>query len=1155
MLGRCEADFRAHRNRRKSRLGKFNSEVERPIALPSSIVCAIAPRRTLGSRMNQVLYQEAALKRKKEAVKANPKKCLFSEPENENADNHYPSKIQKSATYSMQYGFSSSEDHDETGVFPMDDPSKTRVLGVRNMEPQDTSGQRLPLKDHNFRSTTNKPAQQLFKNHPTEAAKKCLPKQLTSWNLVQSPVLPKLSGFTTAKTPYSQKSKHVDSPVMPRLSTFPLAVKTTIKINAVPPEENSYKSKDFPHKNGSLKCRDSDNTSNSNYSKNGGQTQSTTDITEMLTFKYPITDIPNYSSADLSTMMNFKYPTSNNDPRSERLNLKNPVNDALKDSSSSHSEVKLNFKYPVTDEPKGSNAPVSEFVPNFKRYPVAGELNDCSRNQTQSSNCNNYGRQQSVTDSSKLSNFDFPVSGRANDCASNPTKPSNSSITDSNQVARFERDVSNDYNNQGMMSTFKMEQMTEKQRKKSISEMEFEKICQMKNDGSQSLLLDFCLNGKSVLEENGAGNSKENVQNNDATNNHGERRSVSSNNMNGNGTRRSISSNMNGNGPARSISSNMNGNGARRSISNNTMNGNVAPRSISSNFLNENVVHHSKLKQPNFYASKVESKLQPSGADLKLNKKLNDIRKDSSNFVIHKRKDSFISSDTLSEDDSFNLDTILINNYESSTLIVNEPIMDASVKDVENIDETLSNIQLNDVGETFVVTSNMPRKLFLGGDENVSSVVDNVEGLGKTFLVGGNIDGTVSKENNVLSVVAPYPDRKRSIGETFLVPHKNVQKVLFDDKKFCQENKESILKASAFEVQSNQSIDMGVEMLNESLDTTLRFVQNETLCENENEATMLESGVKNRRERDGGVRCRRNLVDGMSVDRNLEEENGTRRNNLVEENATKTLEGEINVGRDLGEQISAGRSLVEKMDVNVMRNNVIDFINTGEEEIYLQNNRKIADNCQFIPQHFKNSTTSVEVSKNEVPENNQRNDSFINEVMKRQKLLIQKSEELFRSRRQIMAQIKVLEKSLIEQEDQFIEINREFCDLVTEFGEVVINQKVKAAVSDKVDTVSSKRDTVTTEIDTVSKKDAEKLTESVIVPFSVRKNAFDTPRSARRVRRNLVFSQLKSDFSCLKTPLPSTTKKLQESTANKTILTPKSMSVCIQDQVNQLFDS
>ncbi|RZF45573.1 hypothetical protein LSTR_LSTR010974 [Laodelphax striatellus] len=52
---------------------------------------------------------------------------------------------------------------------------------------------------------------------------------------------------------------------------------------------------------------------------------------------------------------------------------------------------------------------------------------------------------------------------------------------------------------------------------------------------------------------------------------------------------------------------------------------------------------------------------------------------------------------------------------------------------------------------------------------------------------------------------------------------------------------------------------------------------------------------------------------------------------------------------------------------------------------------------------------------------------------------------------------------------------------------------------------------------------------------------------------NAIYSSLKSDFKCLKTPNARTNKKAPN--LNKTILTPHSMSVCVQEQVSMLFDA
>ncbi|XP_075219910.1 uncharacterized protein LOC142323691 [Lycorma delicatula] len=56
----------------------------------------------------------------------------------------------------------------------------------------------------------------------------------------------------------------------------------------------------------------------------------------------------------------------------------------------------------------------------------------------------------------------------------------------------------------------------------------------------------------------------------------------------------------------------------------------------------------------------------------------------------------------------------------------------------------------------------------------------------------------------------------------------------------------------------------------------------------------------------------------------------------------------------------------------------------------------------------------------------------------------------------------------------------------------------------------------------------------------------------RRMLSKSVFNQLKTDYSCLKTPKASAVKK--NSCSSRKILTPHSMSLCVQEQVDQLFD-
>ncbi|RZF36639.1 hypothetical protein LSTR_LSTR007342 [Laodelphax striatellus] len=1013
MFGRSDAEFRAHRNRRKSRLGKYNAEADRHfIPQPSPI---IAPRRTLASRMNQVLYQEAALKRKTEAAKANPKKCLFSEPGYENNTDYYSMKAQKAAPYSTQYGFSAVEDHDVTGVYPMEDQSKTRILG--GMEHQYTSGFRLPLKDHNFRSTTTtKPVHQLFKNFTTstDSAKKCLKKQqqMLHWNVVQSPVPPQLSAFSNSKT---LSLKTIESPIMPRLSTLPHALESAVKINVVPPEETG-KPEDITHKTVGMQ--------NFNHPTTQGQTES-----PMLNFKYPVTD--ESKSPITKVAENFRYPTTGqlNDFSKAQTKLPNSSYNVKAGSNSGNDVTNLNFP-----------------VPNF-----------------------NFPPSNTAIDLSKLTNFNYPVSWKTNDL-NNSRNPSDLCDPVPKQALYSENEASRDTSN--MLVVDQKTKMAERQRKMSVSEMEFEKICQMRSEGSESLLVDFCRNGKSDSEENDFENTKEvkeNVRPKQETN-HGGRRSVSSNIVNGNGTRRSFSSNI------------VNGIGTRRSFTSTIVNGN------------------SKLKQPQCYARRLDRKLQqPSVSDPNHHK---NIGKESPKFIIRKRKDSFISNDTVDDDSFNNYDTIL-NNYESSTLIVNDPNIDDSLKAVDNIDETLSNIQL---GTTFSAHPGETSCEINGGVSKTVEKVNDVEEEkdGDTFVVQKNLFAGKFYEENGGAASNVYAEKNRNLGDTFLISNNTSRKVLFDDKKFREVNKAS-LKNEEELINNNRSVDLGIETLNESLDNTLRFVQNETLCEDdENEITRLDSGVKNNVERDSG----------KAID------------------ARTNSEAEINAGRNLEQEMDVNRLVEAETGV---KNSVGELFTKNMETV--EDNTLSSQNCQ-IAEKVLNSWFSAH------------QDRDISKLMEKQKLLVRKSEILFESRKQIMSQIKLLEESLVEQEEQFNELNGEFLGLFREFGEVVTNKQKgndQVTVFDKINNEN---------IDDAANSGAinnEKVSE--IVPFSVRKTVFDTPRSARRVRRNLVFSQLKSDFSCLKTPLPSTAKKLHESTANKTILTPKSMSVCIQDQVNQLFDS
>lgn len=61
-----------------------------------------------------------------------------------------------------------------------------------------------------------------------------------------------------------------------------------------------------------------------------------------------------------------------------------------------------------------------------------------------------------------------------------------------------------------------------------------------------------------------------------------------------------------------------------------------------------------------------------------------------------------------------------------------------------------------------------------------------------------------------------------------------------------------------------------------------------------------------------------------------------------------------------------------------------------------------------------------------------------------------------------------------------------------------------------------------------------------------------TPDHSRKTVSKSVYNDLKTEYSCLKTPKASTMKKCK---SYRKILTPHSMSLCVQDQVDQLFDT
>ncbi|XP_039292730.1 serine-rich adhesin for platelets isoform X2 [Nilaparvata lugens] len=65
--------------------------------------------------------------------------------------------------------------------------------------------------------------------------------------------------------------------------------------------------------------------------------------------------------------------------------------------------------------------------------------------------------------------------------------------------------------------------------------------------------------------------------------------------------------------------------------------------------------------------------------------------------------------------------------------------------------------------------------------------------------------------------------------------------------------------------------------------------------------------------------------------------------------------------------------------------------------------------------------------------------------------------------------------------------------------------------------------------------------------------AMKKPLNVETKDSSAIYSSLKSDFKCLKTPNARVNKKTAN--LNKTILTPHSMSVCVQEQVSMLFDS